>query len=82
MSKLSYCRLGGGEPAGKVQSAGVDAAALGQAARAGIERLVARFDDADTAYISRARPGKAQRYSDYEHLARVKEWAAGEEEAE
>lgn len=42
--------------------------------------LVARFDDPATPYLSHPRAVKAV-YSDYDHLARVREWgAAGEEE--
>ena len=41
------------------------------------------FDRNDTPYEARPRPDKAPRFSDYEHLARVREWAvAGEEEQE
>ncbi len=40
-------------------------------------RLVARFDDPAAPYHAIPRPEWASRYSDYRHLARVKEWAAG-----
>ena len=39
--------------------------------------LVTSFDNPDTPYEARPRPDMAPRYSAYEHLARVKEWAAG-----
>jgi ATP-dependent helicase/nuclease subunit B len=38
--------------------------------------LIETFDDPATAYESRPRANWAPRYSDYEHLARVKEWSA------
>jgi ATP-dependent helicase/nuclease subunit B len=38
--------------------------------------LVARFMSGDAAYLSRPYPKYAKRYSDYDHLARVKEWSA------
>lgn len=72
---LDYWRLRGGDPAGEVMSAGDDPANLAQAAREGIEALIAYFDRPDTAYEARPRPDAAPRYSDYEHLARIKEWA-------
>ncbi len=81
VSALAYWRLAGGEPAGRVHAAGDDPSALADAALAGLQGLVACFDDPSTAYVSRPRPDAAPRYSDYEHLARVREWAAGEEEA-
>ncbi len=43
----------------------------------GLARLIARFDDERTPYRSQPRPERAPRYSDYTHLARVKEWSAG-----
>ena len=65
------------EPAGEVRSAGGDATELAAEARAGLEELIARFDDPETPYEARPRPGAAPRYSAYEHLARIKEWTAG-----
>ncbi|MCH7592755.1 MAG: hypothetical protein IH989_08260 [Planctomycetes bacterium] len=35
------------------------------------------YDDPATPYRARPRPAAAPRFSDYEHLARVKEWSAG-----
>lgn len=52
-----------------------------------LEGLVARFRRGDYAYLSRPYAQYAKRYSDYDHLARVKEWSAaagadaGEDEA-
>jgi ATP-dependent helicase/nuclease subunit B len=45
----------------------------------GLADLVARFDDAQTPYRAVPRPEKAPRYSDYAHLARVKEWSVAVE---
>ena len=44
-------------------------------ALAGLNRLVAGFDDPRTPYRAVPRPERAPRYSDYGHLARVKEWS-------
>ncbi|HUC62492.1 MAG TPA: double-strand break repair protein AddB [Alphaproteobacteria bacterium] len=53
-----------------------DPPALAKAARAGLERLIAAFDDAATPYRAEPRPEHAPRFGDYAHLARVKEWSA------
>jgi ATP-dependent helicase/nuclease subunit B len=47
-----------------------------------LERLVAAYMRGEAAYLSRPYPKYARRYSDYDHLARVKEWslASGVEE--
>lgn len=46
---------------------------------AGLARLVAAFVSGEAAYLSRPYAQYARRYSDYDHLARVKEWSlAGE----
>ena len=44
---------------------------------AGLKRLVATFDLPTTAYQSEPDAEFAPRFSDYAHLARVKEWSAG-----
>jgi ATP-dependent helicase/nuclease subunit B len=49
-------------------------------AHAGIESLIAAFDDPSTSYPSQPYSRYAPRHSDYEHLARVKEWSGGGEE--
>jgi ATP-dependent helicase/nuclease subunit B len=38
--------------------------------------MIARFAKGETPYLSRPFPKYARRYSDYDHLARVKEWSA------
>ena len=43
----------------------------------GLTALIAAFDLAETPYEARPRPDAAPAYSDYEHLARVREWSAG-----
>jgi ATP-dependent helicase/nuclease subunit B len=45
----------------------------------GLRRLIARFDDPATPYLSVPRPARAPRYGDYAHLARVKERLAEED---
>ena len=47
-------------------------------AKEGLEALVRLFDQQETPYESRPRPDAAPAYSDYEHLARVREWSSPE----
>jgi len=59
----------------------VDMTTLLQEAAAGLMSLVDKFDDPATPYLSQPRAEAKSRFSDYEHLARVKEWGiAGDEE--
>ena len=81
VSALEYWRLRGGNVGGEIKSAGADVPALIKHAVEGLGRLIAAFDAGDTPYEARPRPDQAPRFSDYEHLARVKEWsvAGGDE---
>lgn len=74
---LEYWRLSGGDPAGTVLALKDDAASLAAEAREGLDYLIRTFDDPDTAYHSQPRPAWAPKYTDYAHLARIKEWSAG-----
>jgi len=51
-------------------------------ARARVEKLLAAFAKASTPYHSIPRPQWRGRFGRYDHLARIKEWSAGEEGAE
>jgi ATP-dependent helicase/nuclease subunit B len=85
VAELAYWKLGGGDPAGKVMRREDDPAqlrALIDATLAGMKELIAVFDDPATPYLAVPSPDKAPRYSDYQHLERVKEWLAGDEEEE
>jgi ATP-dependent helicase/nuclease subunit B len=85
IAALAYWRLSGGDPPGEVKAVAVDEAAarrLIDDALRGLRRLIALFDDRATPYRSQPRPNKAPRYSDYEHLARVKEWSVSGEDEE
>ena len=78
VAELAHWRLSGRRPAGEVRT--IDPARIDRLigdARAGLLALVARFDDPATPYLSQPRPERVPRYSDYDHLARVQEWAAG-----
>jgi len=72
---LEYWQLLGGEEAGTVKTIDADKAqAYVAAAKEGLARLIARYDNADFPYRSTPIPARAGRYNDYWHLARVKEW--------
>ncbi|HZL60503.1 MAG TPA: double-strand break repair protein AddB [Stellaceae bacterium] len=79
---LLYWRLSGGEPPGEDKAAARGAAAvaaLADRAKEGLARLIAAFDRPETPYRSWPNPSRGPRYSDYVHLARVKEWLLGAE---
>ncbi|MBI3498467.1 MAG: double-strand break repair protein AddB [Proteobacteria bacterium] len=79
VAELAYWRLSGGEPAGEIRRIGGEAPSqLIAEAKAGLMRLIAIYDDPTTPYAPRPNPASAPRYSDYEHLARVKEWSSGD----
>ncbi len=77
VTQLGYWRLSGGDPPGEEKPIRGDIAGLIDDAKAGLEGLVARFDDPATPYLARPRPDKAPRFGSYDHLARVKEWSSG-----
>ncbi len=79
IAALEYWKLSGGRPAGKVTeiAGGAEAVTLVADALAGLRELIRRYDDPLTPYPARPRPGHAPRYSDYEHLERIEEWAPG-----
>jgi ATP-dependent helicase/nuclease subunit B len=48
----------------------------------GLKGLVMAFDHRETPYLARPHPEHLPAYSDYLHLARVREWSAGEGDSE
>jgi ATP-dependent helicase/nuclease subunit B len=81
-SRLLYWRLKGGEAGGEERSAGDDVFSLATEALDGVRALITVFDDEATPYAARPHPEHAPKYSDYLHLARVREWASGGDEGE
>lgn len=80
LEELTYVRLTGRRPAGEFTDALGEklqpGAESGQALE-GLKALIARFDDPARPYLSRTAPAKVKLYaSDYDHLARVREWSA------
>jgi ATP-dependent helicase/nuclease subunit B len=80
VARLEYWRVSGGEPPGERKPLKIDADAEATAALDGLRDLIAKYDDADTPYPARPRAEWARRFSDYRHLARIKEWGAGGED--
>jgi ATP-dependent helicase/nuclease subunit B len=80
VAELAYWRLSGGDPPGEIRRLddGDTDATIDEAAD-GVRELIARFDDEATAYASIPRPDKAPTFSDYAHLARIKEWSGGDD---
>ncbi|MGP1257128.1 MAG: double-strand break repair protein AddB [Kiloniellales bacterium] len=83
VAELAFWRLTGGQPPGEIKAVKpgkemppIDE--LAAEARAGLAALVRRFRDPDTPFYARPRPDWAPRYSDYEQLARIKEWTVTE----
>jgi len=79
-ARLEYWHLTGGATAGQVKPLKKAAAELAADAYDWLERLVERFDDPRTAYLAWPDLDFAPRFDDYALLARVPEWAPGEEE--
>jgi len=79
VAELAVWRLSGGDPPGKESdfAKDLDADALAEAARDGLARWVAAFDDPAMPYLAQPRPDLLPRFSDYAHLARVAEWGRG-----
>ncbi len=75
LHELQFWRVRGADPAGETVEipAGPD---LLDAARDGLARLVAHFDDEATPYAATPHPDRALRFNDYAHLAREGEWSA------
>ena len=81
VAELAYWKLNGGEPAGAMLPLkNNDPATLAVAARAGMLKLIAEFDDPNTPYHALPRPDARPSWNDYAHLERVQEWSSGETE--
>ena len=74
--ELVYISASGGEPPGQACRLDADVSDLARAARDGLARLIATFDDATAPYRALRRARFSYRFDDYAHLARVAEWSA------
>lgn len=77
VSDLEFWRLSGGRIAGAREGVNQDIEELVRLAEAGIKDLVSSFDNQNTPYFSMPDVGWALSFPEYEHLARVAEWADG-----
>jgi len=77
VSRLSYWRVSGGREPGQIKDIKKPGSDLARQAQESLTELIAKFDDPATAYLAQPRPAIAPRFSDYDHLARIKEWSAG-----
>ncbi|MEE8188687.1 MAG: double-strand break repair protein AddB [Kiloniellales bacterium] len=79
VARLEYWRVSGGVDPGKVKplKKDRDPGERAEEALEGLGHLIARFDRLETPYHAMPRPEWAGRYSDYRHLARIKEWTTG-----
>ena len=75
VAELGFWRLSGGDPPGE-EAMLSDPSLLAADAYEGLLRLIASFDDPTMPYRARPRPEFGPRYSDYGHLARVREWGS------
>ena len=85
-SELVYWRVTGSgqKPVERItlSSRDISVADMTDAAQAGLLALVEKFDDPATPYLSQPRAEAKPKFSDYEHLARVREWSIGGDDAE
>ena len=76
-SSLSYIKLKGGDDPGAVLDIAQDQTEvtdLAVQAKEGLSNLISDFDQEETPYLSQPRVQFRSAYTDYDHLARVKEW--------
>ena len=80
MSKLEIWKIGGSVPPCEISDFDKKKTPdmLADEALAGLKMLIAEYRRPETCYPSE--PHGEERYSDYKHLARVKEWASADEE--
>jgi len=79
---LRYLRLTGGEKGGENRLITEEGALWAAEALAGLRALLASYESDGVPYLSRPRVQFTARFSNYDHLARVKEWSAAGAEGE
>ncbi|MEQ8823246.1 MAG: double-strand break repair protein AddB [Filomicrobium sp.] len=78
---LRYIHASGGDPPGEQKDIKFKKAELSEVVAevmAGVQQLVASFDDEATPYAAVRRTGFSYDYDDYAHLARIAEWSQDE----
>ena len=78
--ELLYVKLSGGRDPGEEKPIKLDIPELIDKTLTGVNRLISQYADPDRPYLSVPRPQFENRYSDYDHLARIAEWRGGGEE--
>lgn len=82
-SRLTYLKLGSrGEVEAKPDLVLGDDDDLASKAWSQLVALLTRFNDEDHPYLSQARPKTSNYAGDYDHLARVLEWSAGDDDGD
>ncbi len=82
-SYIGYWKMTGGLPAGEINAIDTDLVDIVENTKTGLFALIETFNDVETPYLALPSLDNAPAYNDYEHLERVKEWAAlGENESE
>ena len=81
---MAFWKLSGGDPAGEIVEINTKRmkttpAELAHEAVDGVNDLAAAFADPATPYLSVPHPDHAPKYSDYVHLARLREWMGSED---
>ncbi len=74
MAQLIYVHLSGGRQAGSALPLKLDVSEVVEHTLSGVRRLIVKFADPATPYLSRPRPQFENRFGDYDHLARVGAW--------
>lgn len=85
VAALLYVELKGGAEGGEVKPVKVKGKSemeLAEAALSGLTMLLTAFEDPAQGYRALSAPQWRGRFGDYDHLARVREWALGGEEGE
>ncbi|MGB6085256.1 PD-(D/E)XK nuclease family protein, partial [Parvibaculum sp.] len=80
--RLIYLRLTGGETAGERREIKDEEGELAKEVYQSLIALLKQYEDEQTPYLSRPRVKFLSQYGDYDHLARVKEWASAGGEGE
>lgn len=75
VAEFVHVQLTGAEPPGRAVSYAKDATAKSQEALLRLQQRVSRYDDEAQAYRSRELMERLSDVSDYDHLARVREWS-------
>ena len=76
---LGYWKLTGGQKPAEEIFASEAVTDIVQKVEEGLHDLIAEFQKEDTPFLCIPDPSNAPRFNDYEHLARLKEWAALDE---